>query len=55
MDTASIDTGMLIGGAFEGGTEAEESILNPAPARRSCGSRGSGQIDRAVGRGAQAF
>ena len=50
MDAANIETDMLIGGAFEGGTEAEEPILNP----RTGGTilqlpeASPAQVDRAV-------
>ena len=52
-----MDTNMLIGGAFEAGTEAEEAILNPRTGQTilMMPEANSAQIDRAVAAARAAF
>jgi aminobutyraldehyde dehydrogenase len=59
MDSAlpAIDTGLLIGAAFEAGQEAEEPILDPRTAGLILGvpEASTGQVDRAVAAARAAF
>ena len=52
-----METEMLIGGGFEAGTEAEETVLNPRTGETivQVPEAGSGQIDRAVAAARTAF
>src|SRR5690606_18931696 len=52
-----MDTDMLIGGAFEAGTEAEEKVLNPRTGEVILGmpEASAGQIERAVAAARKAF
>ena len=52
-----MDTQMLIGSAFEDGTEAEENILDPKSNKSilKLAEASQEQIDRAVGAAASAF
>ena len=52
-----MDTGMLIGGGFEAGTEGEEAVLNPRTGGLILGlaEASADQVDRAVGAARRAF
>ena len=55
--TVQFDTQMLIGSAFEAGTEGEETILNPRTGETilKLPEAGAAQIDRAVAAARKAF